>query len=206
MQSIQLELEKLLPLFSNAIQAASGIAVLEAGFERTEAAGALLNAAGSGAPGPMLDVEGPIREGQLVHGPLLEAEVGEAALGREPPGSLELARLDVEPDDLARGDDLGETGGDRAGPATAVEDAHAGRKVRKQEAELACRRPLRHPLARLLLVAVDVPFLTASRRCHAIPPSCRGSSAEGTLGGRQDSQRTSDQEGEMSQATAAERS
>ncbi len=66
-------------------------------------------------------VEGGIGEGKLGYVADLEPDVQYAALGRQQASTLDLRRLEVEPDHLARCRRFGQPDGDRAGAASAVE-------------------------------------------------------------------------------------
>src|SRR5437667_12691183 len=68
-------------------------------------------------------VERGIGERQLIQALYFEAGVGKATLFGATAGGLNLARLDVDADDLRGRDELGHVGGNGTGAAAAVEDA-----------------------------------------------------------------------------------
>jgi hypothetical protein len=80
----------------------------------------------------------------------------QVALGRAPTGSLDLARLDVDANDVAWRDEAGHVGGDGAGAAAAVEDAHARPQMRPEEAEIPGGRAQRHHLDGALAIVMGI--------------------------------------------------
>ncbi len=61
------------------------------------------------------------RKRKFVYAAHLKRNVGDAPVGREGAGRLDLARLDIDPDHRSGGDGLCEAEGNRSGSTAAVE-------------------------------------------------------------------------------------